>query len=285
MLSLVRSIMRPQNEWVTSRKLFFMHIPKCGGVSISQWLRTLYDPHEICPISKDGGWRTPSSGTAAYRLFAGHFDINFVESVDPSGIKLTVIRDPIQRVVSLYDFWRSIDLEWADTEYSEAPLSGPRYASSMSFSTFIRSENPNILCNISDVATRQLLGSRFEMLQGEPSAAVRQAVSTLSSFDWFTTTNRLSTAIEKLASKLGVSPPHQLHLNQTYEPEPGVPRSRVHRTCLRREDVRHLMALNSLDLALYRAADLRLRTGWWRHCSLTNIWQTTRECLGGKRAI
>jgi hypothetical protein len=245
----------------SSQRLFFIHTPKAGGVSVSEWLRTLYRPDEICPASADGVWRTPLSEAAAYSLFVGHFDIDFVKAVDPNGTKLTVIREPVQRVVSLYDFWRSFDPEWADLEYGE--VSGPRYARSMSFSAFIHSEDPVVADNISNLATSQLLGSRFAFLKGEPQAAIRQAISTLLSFDWFTTTNRLSAAIEKLANMLNVPPPEQRQLNRTYEPEPGAPRSRVRRTCPTGEDVRHLAELNSLDTALYRAADLHLSRRPW----------------------
>jgi hypothetical protein len=175
---------------------------------------------------------------------------------------LTVIREPIQRVVSLYDFWRSFDPEFADLEFGE--VSGPRYARSMSFSAFIHSDDPVVVNSISNLATRQLLGSPFEFLKGEPKAANRQAISTLLSFDWFTTTKRLSADIEKLANMLNVLPPEQRQLNRTYEPDPGTPRSPVRRTCLTAEDARHLAQLNSLDTALYRAADLHLRTRWLR---------------------
>jgi hypothetical protein len=58
-------------ECLRSTKLFFMHVPKAGGLSVSEWLRTLYRPSEVCPGSITGEWRTSVSDAAAYRLFAG----------------------------------------------------------------------------------------------------------------------------------------------------------------------------------------------------------------------
>jgi hypothetical protein len=82
-----------------------------------------------------------------------------------------IIREPIQCVVSLYDFWRSFDPEWADLEFAGASFNGPRCARSMSFSAFIGTEDPYVLGEISNAATRQLLGCRFEMLREDTLTA------------------------------------------------------------------------------------------------------------------
>jgi hypothetical protein len=203
----------------------------------------------------DGGpWAHDPAAVAHYRLFSAHFDLDFIDTVDSNGFKLTILREPRARVVSLYDFWRSITDEWADANLEAAPFNAPRYARSVTFAEFIRSDNPPMVSSVSNSMARQLLGRRFEGLADDTLGAANAAFAALLRFDWFATTEGLSAAILELAGTLGASPPERTHRHNTYEPEASEPRIAVGRTHPTPADLKHLASINRIDAELYRLA-------------------------------
>lgn len=236
-----------------SRRIFLMHVPKTGGISLALFFRGLFEAESICPPPRRGGvWNYTPEEVRQYRMFAGHFDVDFIESVDPQGITLTILRDPVSRTISLYDFWRSISPEWADEFLGDAPINAPRFARSHSFSAFLRTDNTLVQHAISNAATRQLLGKRYDVLASKPVKAAQAAFTRLHKFDWFGTTENLTVGLSQLAQRLGVSPPDKPHVNRTYSPEAGEPRGEVIRTIPSTTDLQYCAALNQIDLRLYR---------------------------------
>lgn len=241
------------------RPVFFMHIPKTGGISLTSFLQRSFAPCLICPQPLDGrAWDYSAEEVARYRLFAGHFDADFIDLIDPNGFKLTILRNPLSRVTSTYDFWRSISLEWADRHLSEAPLNAPRFARTHTFGTFLRTENPFVREAIDNLMVRQLLGRRFTEFAAHPAKAAQAAFSRLQTFDWFSTTETLSTALPALAAQMKAAPPDELHLHRTYMPQPHEPRVTITPSVPSLADERYCAQMNQADVLLYRLAADRL---------------------------
>lgn len=87
--------------------LCFLHIPKTAGLT----LRSILDQHfalqEICPADN---WRSlralPPGQLSRYRLVRGHFPFGVGEHLPRRPVYATLLRDPVERVLSQYDYVR-----------------------------------------------------------------------------------------------------------------------------------------------------------------------------------
>jgi hypothetical protein len=240
----------------TCAHVFFMHVPKTGGISLASFLRGMFSPEDICPPSPgDGRWRHRPQDVSHFRFFTGHFSVDFIDALDPAGFKITVLRHPRQRIVSIYDFWRSIDRSWSE-QLSDIDEDAPSFAKSVDFATFLRSEKHWVIEGISNTMSRQLLGDRFASIAHDKRRAARAAFDRLTGFDWFTTTEALSEDFASLASAFGVSGPgaDRIFLNRTYEPAAYESRQAVTRTVPAMADLRHIDRTNHIDTELYSMA-------------------------------
>lgn len=92
-------------------KLFFFHIPKCAGTSLWNALGDIYGPRRVFAVSEERSQRRFHAMTSArasrYHVFGGHGWLpDYREKL--SGIdsyqRLTVVRDPVARVLSAYNY-------------------------------------------------------------------------------------------------------------------------------------------------------------------------------------
>ena len=96
--------------------LLFMHVPKTGGTTLRAALtdayerpeRTLlYGSHAIRGSYTSEAFRDlPASERAAARLVYGHFSWGLHESVPGASAYAAVVREPVERVISVYDHYR-----------------------------------------------------------------------------------------------------------------------------------------------------------------------------------
>jgi hypothetical protein len=95
-------------------KLVFLHIPKCAGTTLHQVLVKDVDAKVICNERFNGLKNWPLNYLQKFKIFSGHFDYNSVAllNVTPENI-ITILRDPIERLISLYYFLKSHKLEFA----------------------------------------------------------------------------------------------------------------------------------------------------------------------------
>jgi hypothetical protein len=91
--------------------VYFLHLFKTGGSTFGQHLERMFLPHEICPARLLVDLlRLPAASLQEYRLFWGHFGYKLADLVDRPMIYLTVLREPVANVLSIYDHVRrSVD--------------------------------------------------------------------------------------------------------------------------------------------------------------------------------
>lgn len=91
------------------RKILFDHLPKCGGSTLDAYLEAHYPKRKI--FSTDGLNSTesvrlfkdlPKKNRHGYSLVKGHLANELFDYVDPTCLKVTVLRDPIERIISHY---------------------------------------------------------------------------------------------------------------------------------------------------------------------------------------
>ena len=112
--------------------LLFMHLAKTGGTSLRVSLSKayadrekafVYDPADLRgALRQDEFGELPAERRAALRLVMGHFRFGLHRSLDQRSRYVTVVRDPVDRVVSLYYHYVHLRGTWA----SRVPLPGGR---------------------------------------------------------------------------------------------------------------------------------------------------------------
>jgi FkbM family methyltransferase len=85
--------------------IYFLHIPKTAGSSLTVFLQTLYDNSEICGLFP--GWadllRTSEQDIASSKLIRGHFGVYF-NAHYPGALRcFTFLREPLTRALSHYE--------------------------------------------------------------------------------------------------------------------------------------------------------------------------------------
>ncbi len=93
--------------------LYFLHIGKTAGRSFEDYLKSHFTPDETLRINVPTGYPVKRASAAAadrnIRLYIGHLGYHFL-SLFPEGRRplwVTMLRDPIERVISHYYFLRN----------------------------------------------------------------------------------------------------------------------------------------------------------------------------------
>ena len=116
--------------------LCYIHVPKCGGTTFRSILDSQFDLTEICPAGTPGDFKALSDeDLARYRLLRGHFGYNIRERLPREPVFVTMLRDPVDRVVSMYHFWRE-----SPVNPNARAKTGEQAAKELSFKDFLRSD-------------------------------------------------------------------------------------------------------------------------------------------------
>lgn len=119
------------------RKILFDHLPKCGGSSLAEYLEAHYPRRLIFTI--DGRNFAASAGSFKalsrpqrhrYDLVKGHLAHELLDYVHPECLKVTVLREPVDRIVSHYYFAKSDAQHYLNSRILESDLSLEEYATS-----------------------------------------------------------------------------------------------------------------------------------------------------------
>jgi sulfotransferase famil protein len=87
--------------------LYFLHIPKTAGTSVTKWLVDHIDQERICPAKNwDQLVMLDQHALSKYRVFAGHFGMDFEHFIGRRIAAVTVLRDPLRRTLSHYQHVR-----------------------------------------------------------------------------------------------------------------------------------------------------------------------------------
>lgn len=88
-------------------RIAFLHIPKTAGQSIHHSLVDLFPPEKICPARTNSAlYRLSVNDLSTYSLFSGHLDWSFIKLSGSFDFVFTVLRDPMDRILSFYFYLR-----------------------------------------------------------------------------------------------------------------------------------------------------------------------------------
>lgn len=187
-------------------QLVFLHLMKCAGTSVHASLQSLFDPADFCPERFHLGVSRgeQAENLSGYKVFSGHFD-----SLDlphfPAGARLfTSLRDPLDRALSHYDFWRSHDPDYLQ----QAGLHGTLAAVQMSAIEFFSSDGGDFRNNFDNYYVRTFSGARRDgrSLEGREEEHFEAALSVLQAFDHIGNTGDVDSTIDWVALQAELDP-------------------------------------------------------------------------------
>jgi hypothetical protein len=176
-----------------------------------------------------------------YSFYAGHYGYDVFDRFNDGHLLVTNFRDPVERILSLYRFWRN-NISTSDIAHLD-----PRDAAvvllshELDFSKFIRSSNPDLRLYINNFHFRQLLGSPWETwpVRAWHMFQVKRRISKLHWFYVAETPNVSAALLRKAFPEL---PSIELRKDNMSVGEPVE---------LLSADAEHLIHLNRLDYAIY----------------------------------
>jgi hypothetical protein len=231
-----------------SPPLFFLHIPKTAGISLRTWLGGHFAaPRVFCIDHRDpeGGVRGPLDD---YDLVAGHACYRFVDRFGRPPRVVTFLRDPIERALSAFYFFRRLGPDGLAREGAEK---GVIRACELSLADFITRQPREAATHLGCTQTWMLARERLAYFTDGPttvtSADLEVARATLALCDFVGLTERMDESADLLRRGLGWPPGERVGRENPTPGRPGYadldPRTR-----------RLLEGLTAPDRELYRFA-------------------------------
>lgn len=162
------------------QKVFFFHNPKAAGTSIIKSLRNSVREGKESPHVEHTVWeymalKRDYSNFMGYDLYIGHYTRHCYDAVKDGHVYVTNFRNPVSRVISLYNFFRYIVpnqefVEGMDINSMDCVTA----AASLEFEDFINCRNPYVMSYISDHHFRQLTASQW-IYEDRPKATIAEA--------------------------------------------------------------------------------------------------------------
>jgi len=88
----------------------FNHIPKTGGMSMYWLIRDLIGPDRLSPhfsLNEDTTYEVSPKDYEKYLVIYGHIGVVWNDAIGPNRQWMTMVRDPVDRVLSQYYYWRN----------------------------------------------------------------------------------------------------------------------------------------------------------------------------------
>jgi hypothetical protein len=87
--------------------IIFLHIPKTAGQTVHDYLIRFFDTNDICPARENYQLCAYSLLTRTrFKLYSGHLDWSQVYGLHPNAFTFSILRKPIDRILSFYCYLR-----------------------------------------------------------------------------------------------------------------------------------------------------------------------------------
>lgn len=258
---------------LTAEKIVFLHIPKTGGTTLHHLLLPHFAEEFVCPERFNGLRHYPAGKLARYRLFSGHFDLPSVQLIPGPKKIVTLLREPVSRLVSLYHFARAHRPEIIERDGLELH----RLANKYSMADFFRAKevrnHPAINNAMTRVLSQAIGGTRWEAQASIPDTgdtlSVDDALYALKSLTAFGIMERYAESVALIFKALNLPRPAAIVPRQVLdvivEEEPGLRRIEKEPVT---DEIRTLtVELVEADTELYRKAAEIFERRWSRERS------------------
>lgn len=180
-----------------SPRVVIVHIGKTGGTWLKDALRPFYDHEEVCPLQFESQFPSDLREFKRYKLFDCHIGYDVASKLDANLV--TVVRNPFDRIVSLYHYWKEVP----DIEY------GPGIAKRLSFEEFINSRDDAVILDAINaqawqIAFGTMLGTRDAHMEISPDQLLTKAIKNLEHFEIVGVTEAMPLVAMEIKRKLGL---------------------------------------------------------------------------------
>jgi Sulfotransferase family/Domain of unknown function (DUF4214) len=242
------------------QKLVFLHLPKTGGTTLHDLLIQHFDDNVICPERFNGLRHYAAGELARYRYFSGHFDLPTVKLIPGQKRVITMLREPIARLISLYYFQRAHKADVIELNNLELA----RLANKYSMADFFRADEVRCHPAINNAMTRAftqcLEGNRREaqtdlsIQYNEPPFAV--ALKELHALDAFGILERYDDSVALIFSSIGLPLPAKIEKKQVLDVivEENLGLRKIDKEQVTDEIINFISDLVKVDVELYRQA-------------------------------
>lgn len=184
----------------------FLHLMKCAGTSVHAALESLFKPEDFCPERFHLGVTRGElpEDLSGYKVFSGHFDSLDLPHFPAGALRFTSLRDPLDRALSHFDFWRSHDPGYLQ----QAGLDGTLAAVQMPALEFFSSDGGDFRNNFDNYYVRSFSGARRDgrSLFGRENEHLETAIETLTGFNHIGRTDDVDATIDWVATNAGIDP-------------------------------------------------------------------------------
>lgn len=126
-------------------KIVFLHIPKTAGQSIHAGLVDAFGSEVVCPARVNEQLQVMSiKEINKYSVFSGHFDWSLLDCLKGNVYVFTVLRDPLERILSFYFYLYAKASKLSFEELSKPENSGMKSIVTLSPDEYFLGGNPSI---------------------------------------------------------------------------------------------------------------------------------------------
>lgn len=240
----------------------FLHLEKTAGVSMTTLLTGLFHPEQIdqdptrtiAPhVSRRFSGRSLTDINRRALVY-GHYDLPTLRQLASERVIVTLLRDPMQRILSLYYYWRNTDLSSLRADASFKAVEMTHHCTLLEF---LGSEALVVRNHIDNLYARRLTGfygsAHDDLLVDAPDRALSAALAGLETIDFVGVTEHMHPSVAALSAYLGFAPPATIPWQNTTRVTPHEPLTSAH--------WQHLTRLTRFDAIIYRAGLDRLAQG------------------------
>lgn len=250
----------------------FLHLEKTAGTSLVAALSSRFHPaqidqdpqrasppHLVAPFSNGA---TARAGRA--KLVWGHYDLPSLHRLDRNRFVFTLLREPRERLLSLYYFWRSLHPDLLGPADDNPQV---RHAHRLGLLEFLQCEDPVLLNFTDDLYARRLLGlyarhGTDPLRQRQSQEALGAALAALDAVDFVGITEQTSLSVARLGTALGIAGLEEArHLNRGSDATRSPDFRPVPRETMTPAIAAALDRRTMLDQVLYRRALQRFQGG------------------------
>lgn len=201
-------------------KLVFMHIPKTGGTTLHHILINSFGKDQVCPERFNGLRHYAAGELVKFRYFSGHFDLPSIRLIPGRKKIITMFREPVARLISLYYFQRAHRPETIKRNGLELA----RLANKYSMAEFFRADEVRFHPAVNNSMTRLLAdtieGDRWEQkarVLSDSAQLLDLALRELQGIDAFGILERYPESVELMCKTIGLDSPVKIEPRQVLD--------------------------------------------------------------------
>ena len=206
------------------RPILFDHIPKCAGSTLGHYLQVHYPHRKTFHLdgknpraSVEAFRRMPEVKRHAFALIKGHLAGQLIDAVHLETLKITVLREPIDRIVSHYFYARRNPAHYLHDKINREGLSLKQYV------------EMGLSHELQNHYTLHFSGLNLEQAEADPEASIALALDGIRRFDLVGVQDDLSGFIEALRREAGLIRPAPEQKNECHAKPKKVFRSWIQR--------------------------------------------------------